>query len=165
MEVKHVSIEEATIDQLRWFAEVVLQLELPDRANGNHIKAAMAKAGWDMERPIFLNQKSDIYPDACDADGRGRPLVRRVEFNGEERDCVKIIIPVQDKAGGSEPVPVSVNGRAMWITRGKPVFVPVEYVEALENAEQFTYKPYDGNGLGGLPQPEIVKEYPFSYVA
>lgn len=167
METKHVSIEEATIDQLRWFAEVILQLELNEKSNSNHVRAAIVRAGWPADKPIFTNQKADHYPDNCDDEGNPRPRVREMEFNGKMRQCIRIMIPIQEKAGGEEPVPVGVNGTVMWIPRAEPVFVPVEYVECLEHAEKFVYEPFSDmpGDMGGLKPPKIVKEYPFQYVA
>lgn len=47
--------------------------------------------------------------------------------------------------GGNQAVFVSVNGQAFQIPRGKPVDVPLEVAQALENAVETIY---DGGGAG-----------------
>lgn len=169
LKVKHVALEEASLEQLRWFAGVILQLELRGTENTNTL-IAIIKRAWHQPN-IFLPEKSDEYEPQVDSKGNARPPTKMMnwpEGSAEKRECCRIIIHRQDPQvypGGDEPVPVGVNGVALRIPRGSPQWVPVEYVEVLEHAERFVYAPYDPekDPLGGLREPQIVKEYPFSY--
>lgn len=169
LEIKKVAIDDADVSQLRAFNNAFLQIETTGKENGNQLRN-MIKSVWDKDE-IFLPQRADKYGDTPDSQGRpGQPF--KHEFpkgSGRERDCVRVVIPKMDPKifpGGTEPVPVSLNGSAMYIPRGAPQIIPVEYAEILASAERFVYPEYDpeeDNGRGGLKEPQVVKEYPFNY--
>ena len=159
MEVERVYLGEAKKADLEHHAAVVMGLDISKCKTADDLRGLITAAGWhDNKIPIL--QKAASIPTISDSNGTGRPSPFKHDFNGKERDCLKIMIPEEDDAGGSEPVPVSVNGTLMYIPRASQVVVPAEYVEVLENAEQFIYPPSDN----GLPTPKVVKAYPFSYV-
>lgn len=171
MDVKKIELAKATKRELEWFVRHVLQLEMDDGDKTVAELRAMVSRAWPQDY-IIKPEKSDIYPKQCDSSGQGRPNTFEAEWpegSGKKRLCCRVVIQKMDPMvypGGDEPVPVGVNGTAMLIPRGEPVTIPVEYAEVLENAEKFVYSEYDPSsdfGRGGLREPQIVKEYPFSY--
>jgi hypothetical protein len=171
MDAKHFPLTEATPKQLRWFAETVLQIEVSKNETGSSLINKILTTGWKEENPIFAPLKADKYPDQSDSAGAGRGRVFECEDwegKGKTRECINILIPIQDPklvGGGARKVPVGCNGTVIEIERGKPQEVPVEYVEILENAERLVYPEYDPevDMMGGLGEPQIVKEIPFEY--
>jgi hypothetical protein len=88
-------------------------------------------------------------------------LVRKE--NGVDREYARILIHRSDKPGGNDPVFVGVNGVAMYIPRGEPVAVPIEYVRILQNAVEHHYPEARDMRAEPLGQPELVSAYPFSW--
>ena len=170
MDPKHIPLEEATHNQLKWFATAILGIaDLTGKENGVTLKAKIKQA-WDKDS-IFVMEPDPKYGDNPDSTGNPRNATM-MEFpsgTGKMRECVRINIPIMDPKlhpGGDEDVKVSVNGTAMLIPRGQDVVVPVEYVEVLEHAVQFVYDEYDENSdmMGGLKAPRLVHNYQFNYV-
>lgn len=152
-----ISIEQASAQQLRDFASLVFGLELTGTENKAVMTGKLKAVGYDKEDIPVMGGSSPAASKP--AAGAGA-----VQENGDGRDCMKILIPEEDKDGGQEPVFVSVNGSAMYIPRAKPVLVPLPYIEALQNAVQFVYPQYDGEE-GGLGEPRKVHSYPFAPAA
>lgn len=162
MKQRTIPIEEANLAELREFARTILQIEMHNRETAQQMRAKIKEAGYHADKiTIFDATSAEATKERRDAGGRH--VFKKTDEHGREREYCRILIPNQDKPGGEEPVPVGVNGRVMYVPRGEPHDVPVEYVEALENAVEFIYEPYDGNGLGGLKPPRTVKSYPFQY--
>ncbi|TIV83792.1 MAG: hypothetical protein E5V64_06400 [Mesorhizobium sp.] len=90
------------------------------------------------------------------------PTIQRIEPPATEnkRRMATIMIPNQDRAGGTEPVPVAVNGRQLFIPRQSAQTIPWEYMHALDNAKKFVYETDENGTL--KPNPAEVHEYPFS---
>ncbi|WP_422028171.1 hypothetical protein [Roseovarius sp.] len=162
MKQRTLKIEEAAPAELREFAKTILQLDLDGREGADKLRSKIKEAGYHADT-ITLFDMASADVKAAQADSKGRRTFMKKDAAGKDREYVKILIPTQEKAGGEEPVPVGVNGRIMYIPRAEVVEIPVEYAEVLENAEEFIYEPYDGNGLGGLKPPRVVKSYPFQY--
>lgn len=74
----------------------------------------------------------------------------------------EIRIESTETPGGSEPVPVGVNGSALWIPRDKPCIVAQRYVEVLQRAKQSVYDPVDD--AGNLHE-RVVPLYPVTILA
>lgn len=51
-----------------------------------------------------------------------------------------ILISTEKRAGGDRPVKVTTNGRGKLIPRGKPVWVPLEYMDNLKNAVESRFE-------------------------
>ena len=157
---KSIEIEKASIEQLRVFADIVLQIETSEKNTRQQIIGKIKQAGYNRDTiPSNLSIPSappvDLGPQSATAALRAR----------EEEDgnvFYRILIPMEDKPGGEDPVEVMVNGSRMAIPRGEPHKVPEKYVEALQNAKKFVYDEYI-EGLGGLGQPRVVMSYPFSF--
>lgn len=153
------SISEATAAELREFAKISLGLDgISDTDGIPAVIGKMAAAGYNL--PTITIQNPDLVVTPRDEDS---PSGARREVNG--RTEIRIQIHKSEKAGGSRDVPVGVNGKMFMIPRGKPVWVPEAYVEALKNAVELHYPPYDESTdrFGGLKEPEMVQSYAFSY--
>lgn len=155
-----IAVAEATAEQLRAFASMTLGLQLTGRETKSAMIAKLSEVGYAV--PFIHLPDAGVEPQFTD---RGsRPFQSRMgKFNGEPCEERQIVIHTQDKPGGQEPVQVGVNGRTMLIPRGVPEFVPVPYIEALENAREYVYAEFTGEGLGGLGKPREVLSYPFAY--
>lgn len=66
------------------------------------------------------------------------------ELSGNRRT---ITIHPTEGDGGSDAVPVAVNGFMYQIPRGKPFSVPVEVIEVLKNAKTTKYAQAPGGGV------------------
>ncbi|WP_395451194.1 hypothetical protein ACHMW7_16210 [Aminobacter sp. UC22_36] len=151
--MKRIPITEATATQLADFATANLGLtDVQFRMGADKIRSLMATVGYD----------KDYIEIAEPPVGAGRAPIDPDAVPSTERRYVNIIIQAQEGPGGSDPVPVSVNGRAMWIERAKESRIPFEYFEALRNAVK---KVYDPNPQGGLMPPRNVPTYPFTVLS
>ena len=153
------SIADATVLELHNFAVIDMGLDgIKINDKRETIIAKLAQAGYGLSTITVPNPAAAVVLKES-----GAPAMnRRVAKDGTTE--VRIILHRTDKAGGSRPVPVGVNGKIMLIPRGESVWVPEAYVEVLQNAIEFQYPPYDGETdfLGGLKDPEQVPAYPFS---
>lgn len=153
---KTVPISQASTAQIREYGALVMGLELSPKWNRSQLLSKMQSAGFDRDEIELIDhgsavqERPEVTPEAATVtDTKGREYVR-------------VLIATEDKPGGDEPVPVSVNGKCMWIPRGEEVPVPKEYFLVLQNAVQFIYPEFDGEDLGGLKQPRKVQSYPFT---
>lgn len=177
MAIKQIPIDEALIDDLRSFAEVVLGLEVPKRATEQTIRGKIAEAGWTRD-VIVLDDASAGIPTGSQnnslvnirprEDDKGNAIMGEgPDGEPEQEREIKILVHTSDKPGGDEPVFASVNGRGIYIPRGERVWVPEKFVRVLDDAVELHYPEYDPNkndGRGGLDAPREVKSYPFSFV-
>jgi hypothetical protein len=155
--MRKVPIDKATEQELRAFATGTLGLEIHHSSKREKI-LGQVQAVWDKPEITV----ADEAPPALQAGTPPQPVTAAQQPPAKE--MVRIIIAVTDDAGGNEPVPVSVNGSAMLIPRGKPVDIPLPYYKALENTVQHRFDPNpDGNGMSFTPR--LVPAYPFQRVA
>lgn len=70
-----------------------------------------------------------------------------------------LTIHVSDLEGGHEAVNVSLNGYAYSIPRGKPVNVPAEVVQILQNAVTTSYVAKEGGGVLERSNPRYACTY------
>lgn len=145
--MKRIPLIEATASQLADFATANLGLDVQFRMGSDRIRAVMATANYT---------KDYIEVDEPE------PVAAQEASTKDQRPKVTIIISAQEGPGGDQPVPVSVNGRAMWIERAKPSAIPYPYYEALKNAVKVVYDP-DPNG--GMKPPRNVQVYPFTVLS
>jgi len=177
---KRIPISEATPQQLRSFAETVLGLETSRTMNGPTLIGKIRAVGYNLDdipaempgdgaRKVSQVGLSGSWQTFYVEDPKrpGRPKMETDVPAGKKpvpQPHVKIRIPVSAKPGGDEPVPVSVNGRAIYIPRNTDCAVPLKYVEVLMQAEEFHYPEYDQSAdlMGGLKEPTMVKSYDLS---
>lgn len=164
MKTERIPFNEADKRQLTNFAKVNLGLDIDGRASETEIRSAIQRAMPDIQEIILFDMHSQEATQGVRSERQSATFMK-VDENGREREYCRILIPIEDKPGGEEQVPVSVNGIRYDIPRGSPQDVPVEYVEALQNAEYYVYEPYTGEGLGGLRKPKVVKRFAFQYAS
>lgn len=143
-----ISLHEATASQLAEYATAQLGIECNYRDGRDKILAKMSSVGFNSE---FIEAEAETAPEP-------KAAIGAVEPKGP-RKMVRIMIPTQNEPGGKDPVVVGVNGRVARIMRGKPVDVPAEYVEVLNNANKLVY---DKDENGSPINPQLVPTHPFS---
>jgi len=161
-----IAFADATDSQLYDYVTGTLNLDVPQTASRSVLLAKLAQATTAQEIEVEVTDKRkpgrparDKADDAEDEDDAAPVVVKSPEQLALERanEKIKIEIPIQPGAGGDEPVPVAVNGKVIFITRGKEVEVARKYVEVLDNAVQYIYPENDASGLG---EPRKVPLYP-----
>ncbi len=153
--MKLIPISEASGPQLRTFAQESLGIDVREKDSTEQIRAKVQMA-WDRDIPI---NEPDVRPTLAG----DQPVPVTDVHQPAEQGMVRINIGIQEEAGGSDPVPVGVNGRIMLIPRGKEVDIPESYLEALSHAITFKYDPLP-DGMGINPVPREVQLYPFQIV-
>lgn len=155
MNVIEVPIEEASAEQLRYFATTVLGLTVPSRLEKQGVLAQIRAVhdGPNIQVPIQA-EKTRSLPK-----GREKPI-DPPEKGGEDKRFVTVLIARQEGKGGDNSVYTSVNGRAMLIPRGEEADIPLRYYEALKNAVKTVW---DSKEEGEMISRE-VPSYPFSVI-
>lgn len=154
---RQVKIAEATHMQLLGFACNNLGLNLPPNTKKETVVAKISTC-WDKDYILVLDMSETQEPTQ-----KGDNPVPVTEEQKPKRRMVTIHINETEEAGGSEPVQVSVNGKAMLITRGVDVEIPYEFYEVLKHAITHKYDPLPDGGIN--PKPREVPLYPFQLVA
>ena len=151
-----VALSEATTEQMRQFANDVLGISIHPGAKPETIRAKIAAAYDKPEITVTV-------PEATVE--RLKPAPKITDSDVVEEPWYTIIIAKTDDSGGDDPVPVSANGRNMWIERGKPQRIRHRYYHILENAVRSIYEQPEGP-RGPLVErkvpayPVTVKEAP-----
>lgn len=170
MPMEKIDIGEATLEQLRAFATAYLGLEVKPQTNRDGLRGLIRQAGY--EAAFIFTMPEQTQPGAHtrpEGPMNVRPRLRADgkpsidSATGKPENEVRVIIHVQDKAGGDEPVSLNPNGRTMYVPRGEAHWIPDAHHEVLKNAKELVYEEYTGDGLGGLKTPREVQSYPFSY--
>ena len=162
-------IHEATAEELARFAERGLGLNMSGITEHAAVVAKMNEAGFIADDiPILRDRSAEGQVSGyLRAAASGRTFWRKEQWRDAEnhtfkwREYAMIQIPNQPTPGGKDPVQPNVNGRRAQIKRGQPVAVPVEYVEALQNAVEIEW---ESDLERGLKEPREVQRYPFSYL-
>jgi hypothetical protein len=148
--MQKIAIADASAKQLADYAETVLGIE------GVDYRLGKAKIEEKMRATMYDKDYIEV-PDEEAPIQRIDPTV----IPGARR-MATIFIHNQDKAGGTEPVPVAVNGRQLFIPRNQEATIPWEYYHALGNAKHFVYQQGPNGEL--IYPPSEVHEYPFSLI-
>lgn len=153
-------LDEASPAELRAFATSALGLEVGKTASRETLIAQI--------RTVYSGTEIRLYADpATPREAPARLRRERPMEKNPKRTEVAINIHRSDKPGAPDPIWAAVNGIGMWLPRGREIWVPEEYVEVLQHAEEFIYDEYDPDvdkGVGGLREPRRVQSYPFSFV-
>lgn len=162
MTTKTIPIADATEAQLRVFAETVLGMSIHPNAKRETVIAKVIAAH---QGDTITVEADDAAPQAAQVQAPAPILAGKAEADETDTSgdgLVRILIETRDEPGGDKPIPVSVNGRAMLIPRGKEVDVPRKYVEVLTKAVRHVYDPIDGGGISTTPRN--VPAYPFRII-
>ena len=132
-----IAVGDATAAQLNEFVSVVLGLETQRNETAASLKAKMASSGYDKDTVSVLPLINVTVAKVSAHTKEGE------EVAGEE--YVTIIIAKSEEKTGDQPVWASVNGRGLWIERGKPQRIRKCYAEVLDNATLTVYDQADGH--------------------
>ena len=185
MDIRRKPASEATDAELRNFARIALGLELHGNAKRETVMAKIGEAGVDLDvAQIVIYDEAPSAPPAggnmagtttrryvgdgvweecapcgtCGGEPRGLGERRCPACNSQILKGRMVTVHQSDEEGGNQPVQVCVNGSNMLIPRGKAVWVPAHYLEALQNAVQNVYD----ETTNGLEVARHVHSYPFS---
>jgi hypothetical protein len=162
MALKIIKVAEATEAELRQFANDTLGLSVATNAKADSIRAKIAAAYDKAEFAIEVKESAPVPIAGAPATAAPLTLEDIAKLPPAERDqyFVTVLIIKGETPDKQQPVTVSVNGRAMWIERGKPSPIRWPYFHALQNAIQINYhqeaKDPQGNLIG-----EEVPSYPY----
>jgi len=158
MEMKTVLIEDATRDELATFAETVLGLEVHHLTQIPKLRSMISAVNpklTQFQAPI--PEPENARAPSEDAEPYRAPV-------GEmEEPRYDIIIPETEASDGQTAVPVSVNGRNMFIERGVRSTIKHRYYEVLNNAVQTLYD--QPEGPQGPMIPRQIHAYGFSVLS
>ena len=151
-----IKIEEATADQLRWYAVNVMGIDNLS-TNPNTRKEILLQRIRDAghqgdtidvaDTPETPGGHAPVNPDAEEAAGMAAA------------GLVEIMIHTAGEGESNDDVFVAVNGTPILLPRGKRITVKRPVVEALRNATRLVYTEQPDGGLG---TPREVAQYPFS---
>lgn len=151
MATQKILIADASAKQLADFAENALNLEgINYRMGTDAILSKMRVAMYDKDFIEVAGEEARI---------------QRIDPPRPQsaRRMATIRIYNQETPGGTEPVPVAVNGKQMFIPRDRDCEVPWEYYHALDNAKKYVYEQDAALQLNTSTRKE-VHEYPFSLI-
>ncbi len=170
--LKRLSMEEATVPQLRWFAETRLETKPPkSMSDAKKLRNFIGVLGWEHnyieipDSPAAIKEPGK--PMAQAVAGTTRTGKGRVGDDASSKNDPRVVltIPNEDKPGGSRPVPVAVNGKLILLPRNEEISIAYRYYEALKNAKETRYrevKDVFGNVIDY--EPFEVPSYPFNTV-
>lgn len=150
MSENQLPLSEASADQLRTFALSYLGMTFPGNTQAETMRAKIGYA-WSKDHILLadpVDEGVQVPPKLAEQEG--------------PKDKVRVIIQRTEDAGGDEPVPLSVNGRAMLVPRGEPVDIPREYFEVLEHAVTHRYEALRDGGISSVPRE--IPLYPHQVV-
>ncbi len=150
--MRKIPIQDASDAELAEFARNTLGLNVP----GNITRAKLVsniEACWS--QPHIALEDGEAAPAAVESVA---PPVEDVTPGH-----VKVFVNSTEEAGGSDPIPVGVNGKVMLVPRDAEVEIPVKYYLVLRNANAAKYKVLKnerGDEIGLDPNPTMVPLYP-----
>jgi hypothetical protein len=161
-EVTTVPLADATLAQLRAFALTHLQLDVPKTANRDMLIGKISQA-WDKPEIPVAAETLEAKPEGKAPRPANKKQADPTDTDSKKDPMIRIYINISETKGGSDPIPVGVNGRVMLVPRGKEIDVPSRYVHALKNAKTLVY----GNDEKGRfdPTPREVPAYPFQVIS
>lgn len=167
-----VPLAHATEDQLREFATNVLGLPIEDKDTASKLRSAIKKA-WEQpdilvavaEPPPAVEPSEDIAADVYVGDDDKQPGDKDVstDYTDSSGDEVFVIqIDKTDTPGGDQPVWVCVNGRGLFIPRGKQAPIRARFWAVLQNAIKTIYH---HNDRTNQTTSEDVPAYPIRLIS
>lgn len=158
MGIEKKPIGDATEEELREFGMSYLGMTFAANAKRDSILSKVKQA-WPKDEIMVSDGEEASVPDQTgDA-----PKPVNAEQQGPKEGEVRMIVFESELPGGKDPVPVSVNGKAMLIPRGQEVEVPERYFEVLANALMDYYETDEDGNL--VPIPRKIPRYQFNVLA
>jgi hypothetical protein len=122
-----IAFDKASAAQLSEFASTNYGLDIKTGMSADKVRTLLATAG-------FRGDEIEV-PDAIPAP------VKKLAVTGNDTRRIKILIPHEDRPGGSDDVYTRVNGIALTIKRGEQSEIPMRFFEALQKAVQVIRDP------------------------
>lgn len=142
-------IAECTAAELRAFATESCGLDISASSNRAQIVAKLSTV-WEKDFITVVQVERAEHPPVPTA---------------QDDEYVTVVIAKSEEAGGDQPVWVSVNGRGLWIERGKPQRIHKRYEHVLKNAVRTVYDQVPAsNGQPGDMVPRDVPSYPYTVI-
>ncbi len=140
-----IPIADATTDQLLYFARTVLGLD---------IHHAVQKRETILSKISTASEATEItVPDEVPVASAPEPQPVSDHVPAHERPPVIIKIAVSDAADGEEAVPLSLNGKAMLVPRGRWCQIPYTYYAGpLAHAVEDRYESLKDGGMSTKPR-------------
>jgi hypothetical protein len=152
--ITKLKIGECTAAQLRQYATEVCGLDnIPASSNRAAIHSRIIQTNPEAADPN--------YEIALVVTQRAEHARQEAVLNDE---FVTILIMRTGETDGDKPVWVSVNGRGMFIERGKHSRIRRCYEEALRHAVQVVYDQDLSGGIPGPMVPREVQSYPYQII-
>lgn len=159
--MKTVSLNDATLDQLKEFATNTLGLEYHTSANKVHMLAMIRNVhDQDSISVVDAEDEAPLAGQPVDMAARPAPGGKPSGLKSASDPRVTIMIPLSEKEGGDRHIEVLVNGRNILLPRGKDITIPYRYYEALNNAVKTEYR-QDPNDPDHEVKSREVPSYPF----
>ena len=175
MAKKSIPVEEASVAQIVEFLTVMHGVELTPTQAKHRPGLMLTLQKVEGSATHILVEDTSATPPAVQtapAAAGYRSVQEFLEFAGRSdlsdedrlrRDDTRITIVLDrnDEPGGDQPVPVSVNGRNMFINRGEPSSIRFPFYEALRNAKRHVV---EQARIGDPPIERTVQAYPFQTI-
>jgi len=145
MQTVKVALNEASRDQLFYYASTIMGLDVKHNTGETKLLAKISEANPDLkeiEVPEVTQAADSATADNTASEGQtaapqtaGKPAPK---VDPMERK-VMVLIDRTEGRDGERPVQVSVNGSMILVPRGEPVPLKMKYVKVLENAVATRY--------------------------
>ena len=129
-ETKIIPVDDATLEQLRSFLDVVLDVKYDSKAKEKALRDQLKDLGH-AEITVMIDP-----PDMPDVAAPADPVVTR-------EPMVKLTIHPGDGKGGDEKFPIAWKGRLIALERGKQSTIPYKYYLILRDAVGEDYEQDD----------------------
>lgn len=158
--MKTILFKDATDAELMHYATVMLGLNLGGnpKIKRETIIGRISQAHPDKDAIEIDEDDVQPQPQARTASPPKQPA-GAFSGGGSGGDTVIILIDRQEGKIGSQPIPLSFNGRCMLVERGKWSQIPKAFFEVLKDAVEEQYEPLEGGGIAA--EPTMVPRFPW----
>lgn len=157
-----VKLADATEAQLRQIAQEQLGISVHPSAKPDTIRAKIQAATDKTEFAVTVGKVERPAPKPVETADPSEPVPEGYTAPIAE-PIYTITINKEEGPEGETPVPVSVNGRNMWIPRGAPARIKHRHYHALMNAERTVFDQPEGP-KGPMVERQVLS-YPVQVIA
>lgn len=155
--VRRIPIETATADQLRWHAQNQMGLEVSSTMNKHTLIAKIRQGHWEHDYIHFGTEKAEGVFD--------RPTAPKEANTGPDggpaEPMVTVTIPMSERPGGKDAVPLFVNGIGIWVKRATQSKIKYRYFLQLQGAVETRFdQELDARNRPGPMIPMEIALYP-----